>query len=105
MAKIQVLVVDDSPLIRRFIAEALDSDPDIEVMAQAADGRRALAEVARRLPDVITLDVEMPVLDGLGMLRELRKSHPKLPVIMFSTVTARGACATLDALALGRRAV
>jgi two-component system, chemotaxis family, protein-glutamate methylesterase/glutaminase len=101
MPKIRVLVVDDSVVIRRMVSEALASDPEIEVAGTAADGRIALAKIDQVNPDVITLDVEMPVMDGLEALKELRKGLPRLPVIMFSTLTERGASATLDALALG----
>ena len=69
----------------------------------AANGRIALAKLPQVNPDIVTLDIEMPELDGLGALRELRKTYPKLPVIMFSTLTERGAVATLDALSLGHR--
>lgn len=101
MPKIRVLVVDDAVVMRRLIAEALARDPDIEVVGTAAHGRIALAKIPQVNPDVITLDVEMPELDGIGTLRELRKTYPKLPVIMFSTLTERGAERTLDALSAG----
>lgn len=101
MSKIRVLVVDDSALIRRMISEALASDPEIEVAAAAANGRIALARIPQVNPDVVTLDIEMPVMNGLAALKELRKMYLRLPVIMFSTLTERGAAATLDALALG----
>ncbi|MEJ2010367.1 MAG: chemotaxis response regulator protein-glutamate methylesterase [Acidobacteriota bacterium] len=101
MRKIRVLVVDDSALVRRIISDALACDPEIEVAATAANGRIALARIPQVNPDVITLDVEMPVMDGLEALKELRKTYLRLPVIMFSTLTERGASATLDALALG----
>jgi two-component system chemotaxis response regulator CheB len=101
MKKARVLIVDDSVVIRRLLSEALANDPVIEVVGAAANGRIALQKVAQLNPDLITLDIEMPEMDGLAMLAELRKSHPRLPVIMFSTLTERGAVATLDALALG----
>ncbi len=101
MSRIRVLVVDDSVVIRRLVATALEDDPDITVVGTAADGRIALTKLAQLAPDCVTLDIEMPVLDGLGTLRELRRTHPRLPVIMFSTLTERGATSTLDALALG----
>jgi two-component system chemotaxis response regulator CheB len=96
-----VLVVDDSVVIRRLVTSVLDEDPDITVVGTAASGRIALAKLLQVAPDCVTLDIEMPDLDGLGTLRELRKTHPRLPVIMFSTLTERGAATTLDALALG----
>src|SRR5678815_2280520 len=99
MRKIRVLVVDDSIVIRRLLTEALGSDPDIELAGTAPNGRIALAKLSQLNPDLVTLDIEMPELDGLGTLPELRQRFPKLPVIMFSTLTARGAVATLNALA------
>lgn len=101
MAKIRVLVVDDSVVIRRMISDCLAADPDLEVVGTAADGHIGLAKITQLNPDIVTMDIEMPVLDGLETLKALRKTHPKLPVIMFSTLTERGGSATLDALALG----
>jgi two-component system chemotaxis response regulator CheB len=101
MRKIRVLVVDDAVVVRRIVTDVLSADPDIEVVGTAANGKLALAKMAQLGPDVVTLDIEMPELDGLGTLVELRKSHPRLPVIMFSTLTERGAVATLEALARG----
>ncbi len=101
MAKIRVLVVDDAVVFRRLVAEELSRDPALEVVGTAANGRIGLAKLAQVNPDLVILDVEMPEMDGLTMLKELRKTYPKLPVIMFSALTERGAAATLDALALG----
>ncbi len=101
MPHISVLVVDDSVVVRRLVTQALSLDPDIEVMGTASSGRLALERIAQQLPDVVTLDVEMPDMDGLETLREIRRRHPRLPVVMFSSVTERGASATLDALTLG----
>ncbi len=101
MPKIRVLVVDDAVVMRRLISEALSRDADIEVVGTAAHGLIALAKIPQVNPDVITLDVEMPEMDGLTTVREIRKTYPKLPVIMFSTVTERGATQTLEALAAG----
>lgn len=101
MPKIRVLIVDDAVVIRRLLTDCLAGDPEIEVVGAAANGRIALAKIPQVNPDLVTLDVEMPELNGLETLVELRKSHPKLPVIMFSTLTERGASATLDALAAG----
>ncbi len=101
MPKIRVLVVDDAVVMRRLITEALARDSAIEVVGVAAHGRIALAKIPQVNPDVITLDVEMPEMDGIATMRELRKTYPKLPVIMFSTLTERGAERTLDALAAG----
>ena len=101
MAAVRVLVVDDSVVVRRMVTDILREDPGIEVVGTAANGRIALARIEQLRPDLVTLDVEMPVLDGLGTLEELRPRHPRLPVVMFSTLTARGAEATMDALERG----
>jgi two-component system chemotaxis response regulator CheB len=101
MSAIRVLVVDDSAVIRRVLCDVLAEDPEIEVAATAPNGSIALAKIPRVNPDLVTLDIEMPVMDGLETLKEIRKLYPKLPVIMFSTLTERGATSTLEALALG----
>src|SRR2546423_4721115 len=101
MPKIRILVVDDAVVFRRLVSEELSNDPALEVVGTAANGRIALAKMTQVSPDVVILDVEMPEMDGLTTLRELRKTYPRLPVIMFSALTERGAEATLDALALG----
>jgi len=99
--KIRVLIVDDSTVIRRLLTDALSSDPAIEVAGIAANGKIALSKIPQLNPDIITLDMEMPEMDGITTLVELRKLYPKLPVIMFSTLTHQGAEATIDALAKG----
>jgi two-component system chemotaxis response regulator CheB len=101
MTRIRILVVDDSVVIRRVLSDTLSEDPGLEVVGTASDGRIALSKIPLLKPDLITLDVEMPVMDGLQTLAEIRKLYLKLPVIMFSTLTERGAAATLDALSLG----
>ncbi len=101
MLRIRVLVVDDSVVVRRVVSDVLSEDPAIEVAGTAPNGRIALAKIDQLNPDIVTLDIEMPELDGLETLKAIRKTRPALPVIMFSTLTARGAEATLDALALG----
>ena len=101
MQKIRTLVVDDSSFVRIAISEALSCDPEVEVVGTAANGRIALDCVRELKPDVITLDVDMPEMDGMAALRELRQSHPNLPVIMCSVLTEKGAIAALDALAIG----
>jgi two-component system, chemotaxis family, protein-glutamate methylesterase/glutaminase len=101
VARIRVLVVDDAVVVRRVLTEVLGAEADIEVMGVAANGRIALQKIAQSRPDVVTLDVEMPDLDGVATLRQIRATWPTLPVIMFSTLTERGAAATLDALAAG----
>jgi len=101
MSKTRVLVVDDSAVIRRAISDLLAVDAEIEVVGHAANGILALEQIFKLKPDVITLDVEMPVMDGLETLRAMKKSGLTIPVIMCSTLTERGAMATLDALSLG----
>jgi len=101
MTPIRILVVDDSVVIRKLLSDTLLGDAALEVVGTASDGRIALAKIPLLNPDLITLDIEMPVMDGLETLVAIRKSYPKLPVIMFSTLTEHGASATLDALSLG----
>jgi two-component system chemotaxis response regulator CheB len=95
------LIVDDSVVIRRIVSDIISGDPDLEVAGVAANGRIALDKIPQTNPDIVTLDVEMPEMDGLQALKGLRKTYPRLPVIMFSTLTERGATATIDALSLG----
>lgn len=101
MSRIRILVVDDSVVIRKVLSDTLSEERTFDVVGVASDGRIALAKIPLLKPDLVTLDVEMPVMNGLETLAEIRKLYPKLPVIMFSTLTERGASATLDALALG----
>jgi two-component system, chemotaxis family, protein-glutamate methylesterase/glutaminase len=99
--KIQILVVDDSAVVRRLLTTIITEDPELEVMAVAQNGKVALKLLESIEPDLITLDIEMPEMDGLEALLEIRKKFRRLPVIMFSTITERGASATLEALARG----
>lgn len=101
MKKIRVLVVDDTAVMRKLVSEVIERDPDLEVAAVASNGKIGLQRVPQVNPDVITLDVEMPEINGIEMVRELRKKYPKLPVIMLSSHTLRGAEATLEALQAG----
>src|SRR5262245_56465917 len=101
MAKIRVFLVDDAAAVRRLVTAALSRDPDLEVVGTAADGQMALDRLADLQPDVVLLDLEMPVMDGLETLVALRQTHPRLPVIMFSRHTQRGVEATVRALTLG----
>ena len=98
---IRVLVVDDSAVVRRLVTTALSLDPEIEVVGTAVNGQEAIGRVEELQPDAVTLDIEMPVLDGLGALEAIRRRHPRLPIIMFSTLTEKGATKTLEALSLG----
>lgn len=101
MSRIRVLVIDDAVVVRKLVTDALAADPEIEVIGTAANGRLGLAKIAQLKPDAVTLDMEMPEMDGLETLREIRKRSAQLPVIMFSTLTSRGAAVTLDALSAG----
>lgn len=101
MQKLRVLIVDDSTVIRRLLSEALSADPEIDVVGVAANGKIALAKLPQLNPDLITLDIEMPEMDGLETLTAVRAKYPKLPIIMFSTLTERGAQTTLEALSRG----
>jgi two-component system chemotaxis response regulator CheB len=98
---ISVLVVDDSVVVRRLITDALGGASDITVAGTAANGLLAQARIDQLKPDVVTMDIEMPQMDGITAVKELRKRHPHLPVIMFSTLSDAGASATLEALAAG----
>lgn len=98
--RVRVLVVDDSAFMRRVISELLASDPGIEVVGIARDGEDALEKMRRLMPDVITLDVEMPRLDGFGALRAIMQERPT-PVVMVSSHTREGAEATVHALTMG----
>jgi two-component system chemotaxis response regulator CheB len=101
MNPLRVMVVDDSAVVRRLIREALAPVEDIIVSGIAGDGQAALDALAAGLPDLVTLDVEMPRMDGLAALKEIRRLYPRLPVIMFSTLTQRGGRYTIDALTSG----
>ena len=97
---VRVLVVDDSGFFRRRVVAILDADPGIEVVGQAANGREAVVEALKLKPDVITMDIEMPVMDGITAVRHIMARRP-VPVLMFSSLTHEGAQATLDALDAG----
>lgn len=100
MDKIKVLIVDDSKLVREIITEVLSKYPAIEVVGQAEDAFAAREMIKRYTPDVITLDVEMPKMDGITFLKNLMRLRP-MPVVMLSTLTTKGAEITLDALDIG----
>ncbi len=99
--KIKVLIVDDSATFRKAISNMLAEYPEIEVVGTAPDGSLALKKIQQLNPAVVTLDIEMPVMDGLTALREINKSYPSVSVIMFSVHTERGAEKTIEALTLG----
>jgi len=101
MTPIRVLIVDDSVVIRRLVSRVVDSDPGLQVVGTAAHGGIALTMIEDLEPDIITLDVEMPEMDGLETLAELRNKNNKIPVIMFSTLTERGSEVTIEALSRG----
>lgn len=101
MNKIRVMVVDDAVVVRRVLAMVLSADQSIEVVATAANGKIALSKLPLVKPDLIVLDVEMPEMDGLETLTQLRRTHAKLPVIMFSASTQAGAAISLEALHRG----
>lgn len=101
MHRMRVFIVDDSAVTRSLLRSVISSDPSLEVAGTAVDGRTALAGVEDIRPDMVLLDVEMPVMDGLLTLRNLRQRGHRMPVIMCSSLTQRGARTTIEALARG----
>lgn len=97
---VKVLIVDDSTFFRRRLTEIINADPRLEVVASAVDGKEAVEYVSRYRPDVVTMDLEMPVLDGIGAVKKIMQRRPT-PVLMLSTWTTEGAKATLEALDAG----
>ena len=98
--QIRILVVDDSAFMRKALSIMLESDPDVKVVGTACDGQEGVEKARLLKPDLVTMDIEMPRMDGLTALREIMKSNP-LPVMMVSSVTTEGAQTTLDALEIG----
>ena len=96
----RVLIVDDSPLIRRLLGDMIGAEPDLDVVGYAADGNEAVEKVRELRPDVVTMDVEMPVCGGLDALRRIMRSTP-VPVVMVSSLTSAGARESVEALQFG----
>src|SRR5579871_4580934 len=101
MPPIRVMIVDDAIVVRKALTDALSKVAELEVAGTASNGRLALAKLNTLRPDIILLDIEMPEMTGLEAIPEIRKILPRVPIIMFSTLTERGAESTLDALSLG----
>ncbi|MFM8763503.1 MAG: response regulator [Spartobacteria bacterium] len=95
--KIKVLVVDDSMVVRKIVTDALRTDPEIDVVGTATDPYMARDKILELKPDVLTLDIEMPKMDGLTFLKLIMKQHP-MPVIIMSSLTQAGSRTALDAL-------
>jgi two-component system, chemotaxis family, protein-glutamate methylesterase/glutaminase len=98
---LRIFAVGDSIVVRKIVCDTLAEDPAPAIVGSASDGCAALAKLPLVNPDLVTLDIEMPEMSGLETLVAIRKAYPKLPVIMYSTLTERGASATLEALCLG----
>src|SRR6476659_3635025 len=98
---IRVMVVDDSAVVRGLVSRWIEEDPELEAVARHANGKLAVEDVARSAPDIVLLDIEMPVMDGLEALPLLLRARSGLRVLMVSTLTQRNAEISFKALALG----
>lgn len=101
LKKIKVLIVDDSALMRKIISDMINAEADMEVIDIARNGQDMFNKIVVNMPDVITLDVEMPIMDGIAALTELKKRNLNIPVIMLSSFSARGTRNTMECLTLG----
>lgn len=101
MPLIRVLIVDDSSVIRRTLKTVLLSDPDFNLVGAGCDGKEGVELALKLKPDLVILDVDMPIMNGLEVLAELKKKNPELPIIMFSSLVQKGSLITLDAISLG----
>lgn len=101
MDPIRVMVVDDSVVVRKIVTDVLSEDPAIEVVGTAVNGKVAVAKLDSLKPDLVTMDIEMPEMNGIEAVRAIRAAGSRVPIVMFSTLTERGASATLDALSSG----
>lgn len=99
--KIKVLIVDDSALMRKALKEIIMTDPRLEVVGTARDGQDAIEKVNDLNPDVVTMDINMPLMDGLTSMQYILSEHPEIPVLMVSSLTSEGALTTFEALELG----
>ena len=101
MPKPRILIVDDAVVVRQVLSRLITDDPDLELAGTASNGRIAIEKLGQLAPDLIILDWEMPEMGGYETLAALRKTHPELPVVLFSTLAERGSPQTLEAIALG----
>ena len=99
--RIRVLIVDDSALMRKALKEIIMTDPSLEVVGTARDGQDAIDKVRELNPDVVTMDINMPVMDGLTSMQHILSDYPEIPILMVSSLTAEGALTTFEALELG----
>ena len=99
--RIRVLIADDSALMRKTLREIIMTDPALEVVGTARDGQDAIEKVHDLKPDVVTMDINMPIMDGLTSMQYILNDYPELPVLIISSLTTEGALTTFEALELG----